>query len=91
MADRKFPYKCTIVDSKKEFIPTMIDFDNCMVWHQKGQASGNGEWLSLDEVYITRNEDPTDFENYLLNSAQNYTNGEKVGIFDVDDDYKIER
>lgn len=46
----KFPYICVVKETKKRFTPTIVDFDNEMVWWQKGQASDNGEWLSYDDV-----------------------------------------
>ena len=53
----KFPYKCIVKESAREFIPITIDYDSKMVWWQKGQASDNGEWLSFDEVIFIKNDD----------------------------------
>jgi len=76
----KFPYKCLLVSNRTEFTPTMIDFENQQLWHQKGQASENGEWHSFDEVYFMENQASSDFHDYLFNSDTNYTNGEKLDI-----------
>lgn len=54
---KKYPYQCKIIGEDKTFTPTMIDYDNRMVWHQKGQASNNGEWLGFDEVEFIANQD----------------------------------
>ena len=53
----KFPYKCIVKESARDFTPIMIDYDSQMVWWQKGQASDNGEWLSFDEVIFIKNDD----------------------------------
>lgn len=52
----KFPYEAKIKDTGNTFVPTMIDYDNRMVWHQKGQASGNGEWIDFECVEFVKNE-----------------------------------
>jgi len=55
----KYPYECEYkVKSygiNSTFIPTRIDYENQMVWHQKGQSSGNGEWIDFEDVIFTRN------------------------------------
>lgn len=52
----KFPYICIVKETKRKFTPMMVDYDNEMVWWQKGQASENGEWLSYDDViFIEKN------------------------------------
>jgi len=84
----RFPYKCILVSDRTEFIPTVIDFDVCQVWHQKGQGSENGEWYSFDEVYFMENQSSSDFVNYLLNSAINYQNGE---ITDINESIRIHK
>lgn len=45
----KFPYKFVMNEDGEEFLPPMIDFDNEEVWRQVGQASGNGEWIGMNE------------------------------------------
>lgn len=59
----KFPYEC-ITSSGTSFVPTIIDYDNSMVWHQKSQASGDGEWIDFDDVIFVKNER---FEDLALN------------------------
>lgn len=64
---KKFPYECTDLESGRTFIPTIIDFENQSVWWQKGQASGNGVWVSFEEVSFKRNPEFQDLE--LLNGT----------------------
>lgn len=52
---RRFPYTAQMRDSFDTFIPTMIDFDNRMVYQQIGQASDSGEWISFDEISLIPN------------------------------------
>lgn len=51
---QKYPYKATFANGMS-FIPTMIDFDNQMVWHQTGQGDGHGEWVNMDDVTLSPN------------------------------------
>ncbi|KKM94690.1 hypothetical protein LCGC14_1195860 [marine sediment metagenome] len=47
----KFP--CELImgnGGKKSITPTMVDFDNCQAWHQRGQASENGVWIEFDNI-----------------------------------------
>lgn len=53
----KYPYICKINNSGIEFTPTRVDYENQRVWHQKGQASENGEWYDFDEVTFKDNPD----------------------------------
>jgi hypothetical protein len=55
MISEKFPYECTEISSGRTFIPTMINYENQMVWRQNGQASDNGEWLYFEEVVFKKN------------------------------------
>lgn len=53
----KFPYKCVILKTKETFYPTLIDYDNEMVWHKLGQSSGNGIWYDFENVVLFSNPD----------------------------------
>lgn len=53
--EEQFPYECIIKETKRNFIPMMIDYENESVWNQKGQSSENGEWYSFDEVIFIKN------------------------------------
>lgn len=53
--ETKYPYTCIVINTRDKFIPTVIDYDNEMVWHQKGQASENGDWYGFDEVEFEKN------------------------------------
>lgn len=53
----KFPYKCIVKESARDFTPIIIDYDSQMVLWQKGQASDNSEWLGFDEVIFIKNND----------------------------------
>lgn len=46
----KYPYKCIMRDVGKEFVPTIIDYENNQVWWQKSQVSDDGEWIGFEEV-----------------------------------------
>lgn len=52
----KFPFVCT---NRKgiRFVPTVIDYDNEAVKHQKSQASENCDWYQFDEVEFEVNPD----------------------------------
>lgn len=52
---QRFPYKAIIIENRKEFTPTMIDFDNKMVWNQKSQVSGDGEWIQFEDIELHPN------------------------------------
>jgi len=52
---QKFPYECIIKETKEEFVPTIIDYDNQQVWNQTAQTSESGEWYSFDEVIFKKN------------------------------------
>ena len=55
MYEEQFPYDCIHGPTGVEFTPTMIDYDNLMVWHQQGQASGSGEWYPFSDVLFIKN------------------------------------
>jgi hypothetical protein len=65
---QKYPYNCEYkVKSygiNPTFTPTRIDYENQMVWHQKGQSSGNGEWIDFEDIIFTRN---LQFKNLVPN------------------------
>jgi len=47
----KFPVELRMGNGgRKSITPTMVDFDNQEAWHQKGQASENGEWIEFDDI-----------------------------------------
>lgn len=49
----KYPYLAWY--NGKEFVPTMIDYDNKMAWMQISQVSGDGEWISFEDLALTPN------------------------------------
>jgi hypothetical protein len=51
----KFPFVAKIYSNDLEFIPTMIDYDNRQVWHQRSQVASDGEWIDFDDVLLTPN------------------------------------
>ena len=53
--DKKYPYKCKVIDGGLEFIPTIIDYDLRQIYHQIGQTSDSGEWFDFDEVIFKAN------------------------------------
>ncbi len=68
----KFPYKCFLKNADNftigdTFIPTMIDYENEMVWRQKGQASDNGEWIAFEDLIFIN------VENFVDLSDSRYT------------------
>ncbi len=51
----KFPYECILKENPStKFTPILIDYDNQMVWWQKGQASENGEWIAFEDVIFRK-------------------------------------
>ena len=51
---QQYPYEATFRNGMS-FVPTMIDFDCRLLWHQKSQVSGDGEWVSMDDVTLKPN------------------------------------
>jgi len=49
---KRFPIECEFKEGGEKFVPTMIDFDNQMVWRQFGQASENGSWVDMDDLIL---------------------------------------
>ncbi len=46
-------YPCELImgnGGKKSITPTIVDFENRQAWHQRGQASDNGEWIAFDDI-----------------------------------------
>lgn len=53
MSNEKFPYICEYKNGNS-FYPTMIDFENKMVFHAYGQ-NGSGAWVDFSDVEILKN------------------------------------
>lgn len=55
MNEKLFPYKCKEISEEYWFTPTMIDYMNQQVWHQRSQVSEDGEWIDFDDVEFIKN------------------------------------
>ena len=51
---QKYPYVATYRNGQS-FVPTQIDYENRLLWHQHGQAAGIGDWVSMDDVTLSPN------------------------------------
>ena len=51
---QKYPYVATYRNGVS-FTPTQIDYENRLLWHQNSQASGDGDWISMDDVTFYNN------------------------------------
>lgn len=52
---QQYPYRAKPKGGSGSFVPTMIDYNMKMVWRQRSQVSGDGEWISMDDVTLTPN------------------------------------
>lgn len=57
MNTKQFPYQVRVLNEKNWFIPTMIDYMDRQVWHQRSQVSEDGEWINFNDVEFRRNYD----------------------------------
>lgn len=45
-----FPYQVRVLDEQFWFTPTMINYMNRQLWHQRSQVFGEGECIDFDDV-----------------------------------------